>query len=420
MIILILDEASTSTVYKPVTYSDFISPQENIQLILITSIGGASEKDKKECLQVIEIPTPTRNAEMEQICYDLHSAFGFDIIYTKQEDLIMRAAYLRQSLGIHGLQPKDAILFRDKFKMKDFLESKGVPVGPFRHVRSPCDLLDFSREYEFPLIIKPTLGSASQGIHLIKDYSELELFLQKTFFKSLGDDAMEYQGDWMVETFIDAKMFHVNGYYSKELKYVWPFEYVNTNFDFTSGKYYGNALVQKNNPLYSHLISATNKILEALPCPDHLIFHLELFYHNNEFLVCEIAARRAGGSIGLLIDSLIVPSFPMVEFRLNNGLDIDVAAKPNVHCVGDIMVPLKMGILKIQPTNCPFGNIIPICKPGHKYLGFNLNSINTSARIVCEANDTASLKSKLQSSLEWYSLRVEYEPIKANMFEKSV
>ena len=84
-IILILDEASVSTVYKPVTYTDFLVPTDFCQLILITSLNAASPKDKQQCLRVIEMKDPTRNGMLEHHAIELHREFQIDVIYTKQE-----------------------------------------------------------------------------------------------------------------------------------------------------------------------------------------------------------------------------------------------------------------------------------------------------------------------------------------------
>jgi hypothetical protein len=91
-------------------------------------------------------------------------------------------------------------------------------------------------------------------------------------------------------------MFHVNGYVKNGvLEKVWPFQYINTNLGFTKGKFYGNLSVRPGDKLYNQLIFETNNILMNMPCPQHMIFHLELFHVDNSFVICEIAARRPGG-----------------------------------------------------------------------------------------------------------------------------
>jgi hypothetical protein len=118
-------------------------------------------------------------------------------------------------------------------------------------------------------------------------------------------------------------MYHVNGYAADgKIVYVWPFVYKNTNLGFTRGFDYGNRSIMKSEKQYEPLLKATQRILDCFNCPDHLIFHCELFENKNDFLLCEIAARKPGGSIGHLIDLLEGGgnNFSEIEFRLYNGL----------------------------------------------------------------------------------------------------
>lgn len=147
--ILIIDETSSSSIYKPVSYSEFIESSDNVSLLLITN--RASGSDKLNCKEVIEIANPTANGLLEINAFRLHEKYGIESIYTKQEDLILRAAYIRQALGISGMQPQDALLFRDKELMKRRLSQKGIKTPPFQRVYSPANVLSFTREHGFPV-----------------------------------------------------------------------------------------------------------------------------------------------------------------------------------------------------------------------------------------------------------------------------
>lgn len=202
MRILIIDEVSTGTVYNPVNYSDFIYPNDVVDLLLITN--RASSKDKSSCLAVIEIESPAKNGMLEIEAFKMHKQYQIDMVYTKQEDLILRAAYIRQTLGIEGMQPKDALVFRDKEIMKTRLLEKAISVPAFQRILSPCDVIVFVAKYSFPVIIKPTLGSASAGVRKITDQEDLESYLAHEFYNSVDDQGkhMEYSGDLIIEEFV--------------------------------------------------------------------------------------------------------------------------------------------------------------------------------------------------------------------------
>jgi phosphoribosylamine-glycine ligase len=208
--ILILDEVSQSSIYQPVSYSKFIDDSDDVQLLLITN--KASERDKLDCLQVVEIEHPTTNGLLELEAFRLNEMHGIDMIYTKQEDLILRASYLRKELNIHpeGLQPEDAIIFRDKALMKNHLKNRGLTVPQFARVYSPANILSFTQKHGFPVIVKPTLGSASAGIRILKDEVDCQNYLANEFYDRIDDQGkiMDYSGDLIVEAFVVSHLLN--------------------------------------------------------------------------------------------------------------------------------------------------------------------------------------------------------------------
>lgn len=279
--ILVLDECCGPSVYKPVTYSGFLSPDElkgEIRLIIITSLNGLSLEDKERCLDYKEIELPTANGMLECHALRFHKLYGIDVVYTKQEDLILRAAHIRRLLGLkEGMLPDLALLYRDKERMKTRLQSNGFPVPNFNRVHSPVDILSFAETHGFPVIVKPTLGQASAGIRLIHDNADLEKYLESEFYERLSDRMMDYSGDMLIEQFVPGKMFHVNGYAKNgKIEIVWPFAYVSTNLDFTKGKAYGNVLIAQSDELFKPLVEATQRVINILGAPEHLIFHAEV------------------------------------------------------------------------------------------------------------------------------------------------
>jgi hypothetical protein len=117
----------------------------------------------------------------------------------------------------------------------------------------------------------------------------------KPDLQSINETLLDHPGDLIIEEFIKAPVYHVNGYAKDgKISYVWPFVNLNTNLDFTEGKEYGNLSIQPSDKRYAKLIDATQRILDSMSCADHLFFHCELFEHDNQLLLCEIAARKPG------------------------------------------------------------------------------------------------------------------------------
>ncbi|KAJ3038904.1 hypothetical protein HDV00_012826 [Rhizophlyctis rosea] len=431
--ILILDDIGTPSVNKRATYTNFIASDDHVKVLIITSKGALTDEDQQHALAFVELESPTTNGLVEVWAERFHKEHGIDIIYTKQEDLLLRAAHLRRWLGVTtGLTPEQTLIYRDKDLMKHAAHSAGFPVPPFQKVFSPSHILSFAQTHGYPFVVKPILGSASAGVRIIHDQQDCETYLERDFFAKISDTIQDLSGDFVVEKFIPGKMFHVNGYAKNgELVYVWPFAYISTNLGFTTGKAYGNVLVPRRDPLWKRLVDATKQLLGSLPITENLMFHLELFEVDGkdgekEFMLCEIAARRPGGSIGLLIDTAEGGNiFQEMEFRLNNGLglrhDRDARTKLNDegYSCGDLMVPKKIGRLEALPAagDCLVPNVqyVPIGKVGDVYKGFDINAMNTCARFVAistgEGGNSEDVRESLRLAHEWFEGQVVYSSI---------
>lgn len=126
----------------------------------------------------------------------------------------------------------------------------------------------------------------------------------------------------------------------------------------------------------------------------------------------------------MLIDSLEggLGLFPKLEFRLNNQLEVannDKADGSDCPRVGDVMIPKKIGQLIQMPKELS-GNshielkLIPIAKVGSFYTGFELNTINTCARITAMSrNDTKieHFETELMNAVNEFQSKVVYGPL---------
>lgn len=293
MNILIIDDTSSPPCNKLLNWTDFISPNEGIQLFIITSKGSLTDKDKKECKEYIELDHPDRNGALEVQAMQFHSKYKIHAIYAKQEELILRAAALRQLFGCTtGLKKDAAIAYRDKIKMKEIAKKGGYPCPEFMRISQPSEIIEFSNNNSYPFVIKPSTGCASAGVTVIKSEQDVLDYLNKDFYGPVeekevdGDDSSAvndnwrtyYSGDLIAENYIDSEMFHVNGFAQNgKIVCVWPFKYLNSNLGFTQGNSYGNILIPKTDIRYDMLVNTAQSLLSTLPTPDRLVFHIELF-----------------------------------------------------------------------------------------------------------------------------------------------
>lgn len=217
-----------------------------------------------------------------------------------------------------------------------------------------------------------------------------------------------------------------------QITHVWPFAYLHTCFDFAKhGLAYGNSSVPPTDPLFTRLCDAAQRLLNILPTPDDcLIFHLELYENldenrspDNDFVLCEIAARAPGGSITHLIDLLTFPdhvhdSFARLDFRASVSLPVSIPKKEEtdlVVVVTDLVIPRKQGRLMYIPRECPIPNLtyIPLAnvvKPT-TYDKYDANAMNSACRFITCSKSTEEGQELVKKGLAWFDSTCIVTPI---------
>jgi len=90
------------------------------------------------------------------------------------------AAEVRAATGIPGTSQQTVELCRDKYKMKDFLGSRGFPVARQQAVDTPADLESFVAEVGFPVILKPRAGAGAAATYKLEEPADLSWAVAET------------------------------------------------------------------------------------------------------------------------------------------------------------------------------------------------------------------------------------------------
>ena len=92
------------------------------------------------------------NGNVERRALELHAELNFTHVVALCEEDLIRAARLRQALGIRFGQSVDSALrFRDKVLMKQVLQAKGIAVPTFAPVDCPLDVINFVKQRGLPV-----------------------------------------------------------------------------------------------------------------------------------------------------------------------------------------------------------------------------------------------------------------------------
>jgi hypothetical protein len=424
--VLILDDCQIESIIKEYSWSDFINDDDDIELYILTSTHALSEKDKS-CSRIRaykEIAQPTTDGTLELWAFEMHKKYSFTHVYTKNEDLIMRTAHIRSLLNIKtGLTAETVPGFREKVRMKEIASEGGFPVPPFARLYAPANLIDFIDKHGYPVVVKPTLGCATSGISLINTEDELKTYLSSKLFSYIDiNQRMDLVGEFMVEGFMKGHMFHVDGIaINGQIIHVWPFTYLHTCLGFSQqGTAYGNSSIPRSNPLYDRLCKTAQRLLHILPTPtDTLVFHLELYENldenrlpDDDFVLCEIAARAPGASITHLIDLLSFQTnkndtFARLDFRASVSLSSPTLIEENEEkVVTDLIVPRKPGKLMFIPRECPIHDLIYIpladVEKPTVYEKYDINGMNSVCRFIAQTKTMNEGQELVEKGFEWF------------------
>jgi biotin carboxylase len=109
----------------------------------------------------------------------LASDVQIDKVECLWEPGILLAARLREALGIPGMRADQAILFRDKERMKQALDAAGIRTPRHARARSEQECREAVTQIGYPLVLKPVAGAGSADTHRVGSEDELERLLPR-------------------------------------------------------------------------------------------------------------------------------------------------------------------------------------------------------------------------------------------------
>jgi biotin carboxylase len=222
----------------------------------------------------------------------------FNIIATA-EPLMISAGLLCSLLDLPGIKLDQVLKFTDKNIMKKTLSQAGIPVANFRKLYNVNNLPTVAEKLQWPIIVKPSVGCASQHTFRIDSEEEFNSMKKQNKFKDLDN----IKGSIIVEEFIDIK----NEYHCDAIIY-------NGKVTFSSiGRYFepslilkyktvsGSCLIDQNHPAKTQINNLLKKTVSALDLNQGVV-HMEVFETEKGYLVGEIACRPGGGLISGVIN----------------------------------------------------------------------------------------------------------------------
>lgn len=297
--------------------------------------------------------------ETEFVAERVGRELGVELVASTSEHDVLRAARLRERLGLPGQHSDSALAFRDKYRMKRVAEAAGIAVPPFAQVNSPKDLLDFVAAHGYPVVVKPRFGAGASGVSILQQDADVTAFLAA----ETGAEPPYLPGQWMVETFVHGDFFHVDGIMSDGgIVHGWPSQYNGGLAEQVRDEgCVSSAQLAPADDRRALLMDLTSRVIGALPgSAIPLAFHLEAWLDGSgRPVLCEIASRAGGGRIAETYERTFGIQLAREGLRAQCGAPLSLSSQPAAPSAqsGWVLFPLRHGVFVPPIGTCPVPSV---------------------------------------------------------------
>jgi hypothetical protein len=233
-----------------------------------------------------------------------HEEERFEGVLTFSEAGVVTVAAVAEALGLPSVGVEAARTSRNKYLMRQAHEKGGAPIPNFRFVPELSDALAAAEEFGYPVILKPTLGAASNFVFRIENADDMA----ERFPQALAgiDDMSWYRMEahgidlgpqgLLVESFLDGREFLCEAV-------AWDGEvYLGSIVDRVTveGDTFDDDVHAAPTSLSPDQVEALHQAVRAgvrAQGVTHGTLHAEVRYHEGAPHILEIAIRPGGGGL---------------------------------------------------------------------------------------------------------------------------
>jgi hypothetical protein len=402
--------AATRRPFTRYPVADWIDRRHTITLLGSAEHGTEGAGGARTLL----IPDYTTSAAFDLAVIDAHRRDPIDRLLVNSEYDVLRAARLRERLGIRGQGVASALAYRDKVRMKTWWAQAGVPAARHAALEAPGDLLAFAAAHGYPVVVKPRAGMGSTAVQVLAGEAQARAWLAQQF-----THAPDGASPWMAEAFVDGSMFQVDGVYHRGVaELCWPTA-VSSLLECFDGQAVTSVTLAAGDPLVARIQVLVTAALKALPDPDGaVVFHAEVWLDaNGELLMNEVAARIGGGQTREIVHWAF-GGVDLVRRYVECTVDERAATRPMpqypVRLVGDASIPPGHGRLLALPplpdelTAAPWMRHAEITGvPGAVYRG-PATSVDSVAQCLVTGSSPQQVTARLAMFTDWCKANLAY------------
>jgi glutathione synthase/RimK-type ligase-like ATP-grasp enzyme len=317
---------------------------------------------------------------------------------------VLRAARLRDMVGMPGQGFQSALRFRDKWLMKTIAGEAGVAVPRMVLVEAVGTLPHRLGEVGLPAVVKPRWMAAGVGVKVVRDFSSCSEVMQL-----LSGHVQPFE--LMVEEFIDAPLLHVDGLMLDGA----VLAAVAGEYTDVQGQAAGSALLDEADPRSALLAAAAAKVIAALGSPPHVqAFHASFFIggsHDGAPVLCEISSRTGGLGVPAMVEAVTGINLRRETMLGQLGLPPTPFSPVRLGSSGYLAMPARAGKLVSAPPSIPFDWVVAPQLTGRA--GAVYSEARAGADIVMQATVVGSAQAEVRSRLEelaaWWSSETVWE-----------
>ncbi|MGC0314612.1 ATP-grasp domain-containing protein [Kitasatospora acidiphila] len=243
-------------------------------------------------------------AKLVELAEDWHGSERFDGVLTFNEAGVIAAAVVADALGLPGIGVETAKASRNKYLMRQAHERGQAAHPRFRYVTSADEAQAAAAEFGYPVIIKPTLGAASNFVfkadsaeELAERYQQASEGLGGMYWSHAEVAGLDLGPDGLlVESFLDGREFLIEAL-------AWDDEvYLGSVVDRITleGATFDDDVHHAPTSMSAEDLAAVHEVVKAGLHAQGLrrsVAHAEVRFHQGKPYLLEIAARVGGGGL---------------------------------------------------------------------------------------------------------------------------
>lgn len=278
---------------------------------------------------------------------DWHAAEGFDGVLSFSESAVMTVATVAEELGLPGVGVEAARKSRNKLLMRQAYERHDVPRPRFRFAGDLGSALETAREFGYPVVLKPTLGGASNFVFRVDGPDEMRLRFPQAQdgIQRMGWFTMEADGidigpnGLLVESFL-ADHEHLTE------SLIWDDEvFIGSIVDRVTveGSTFDDDVHHAPTSLSPEQVADIQRVFRAAAQAQGLrrsVMHAEVRFHQGKPHMLEIAVRPGGGGLDYFakISAGYSPIQVMMDVARGVRPDVRHYTPTSVHTAGTCLI----------------------------------------------------------------------------------